>query len=261
MTSRALQMRVLRAQIQRRDPTFVTGRTLSLGDPRLDGRFPQGGLPLGAWHELEGEGVEAEDGACLAGFAARLLAPLPGLVVWISLRDDLYPPGLQGLGTPASRLVLVRARTQAEALQALEDAAATPGAHAAAEVESLDLTQGRRLQLAAARGGGVVLALKRRRARHAGAGAPRTGVTPGGSAAFSRWRIGPAPAGAVLIGETPCPDLPGLGAPRWRAALERVRGGRGGEWIVEASHGATPFGLVAELAHDPASAIRLRRVG
>ena len=63
-------------------------------------------------------------------------------------------------------------------------------------------------------------------------------------AAQRRWRIAAAPSR---------PETPwiGLGAPRWRVALERCRGGRTGEWTVEMKeedHGPYPLRVVAELA-------------
>src|SRR5690606_12657644 len=84
--------------------------SLSLGDPRLDGCFPRSaGLPLGQWHELVGEGLELETSAATASFAVLLAQPLArrGEVVWIARRDDLYAPGLEGLGFPTDRLIQV----------------------------------------------------------------------------------------------------------------------------------------------------------
>ena len=51
--------------------------SLSLGDPGLDACFlGSRGLPLGQWHELGGEGMEAETCAAPAAFAALMAAPL-----------------------------------------------------------------------------------------------------------------------------------------------------------------------------------------
>lgn len=218
--------------------------SLPFGDNRIDGRLPGGGLPLGRWHEIVSEGMEVETGACAAAFAALMAAPLArrGEGVWIVRRDDLYAPGLAGLGFPAERLVQVCARDEAEALAVMEDALATAGVGAVfAEVEAVDLVAGRRLQLACEKQGGTGFVIRRR---------PFGGEKPGeaaGSSAATRWRIAPEPS-QPLAGE------PGLGAPRWRAVLERCRGGRTGEFVFEA---AGAFTLFSEEARDGTHPLRL----
>src|SRR5215471_12094268 len=91
---------------------------LPFGDLHVDGCLPGGGLPLGHWHEIAGEGLEVETAAAPAAFAALLAAPLAvkGEVVWVLRRDDLWAPGLLGLGLPPERLICVCARDEAEAL-------------------------------------------------------------------------------------------------------------------------------------------------
>jgi len=225
--------------------------SMSLGDPRLDGCFPRGaGLPLGQWHELVGEGLEIETSAATASFAALLAAPLTarGEVVWIARRDDLYAPGLEGLGFPTERLIQVCVAGEAEALAAMEDALATAGVAAAfAEVEAVDLTAGRRLQLACEKRGGTGFILRR---RPYGGTAAAQGA---GTAAATRWRIAPEPSvRADLRGPR---DLR-LGAPRWRAQLERCRGGRPGDFILEAQNAFTPESLNGE-APDGTHPLRL----
>lgn len=248
----ALRGRIAAIEAGTRTPTPV----LPFGDARIDARLAGGGLPRTGWHEIVGEGLEGEGGAATAAFAALLARPraTSGAVVWVLRRADLYVPGLTALGFPVERLVLVRVRDEAEGLAVLEDALATPGvAVAVGEAEAPDLVAGRRLQLACERSGGFGLVLHRR---------PYGGAAKGttGSAAFSRWRVGPAPSRAP-------PDGLGLGPPAWRVALERCRGGRPGAWILEQSEagdGPYSFRVVSELAdHDlaPAQPERLRAVG
>jgi protein ImuA len=209
---------------------------LPFGDPRVDGRLPGGGLALGRWHEVAGEGMEIETAAAAAAFAAALLTPLAsrGAVVWVMRRQDLYAPGLAGLGFPAERLIQVCAPSETEALIALEDALGAAGVVAAVgEVEALDLTAGRRLQLACERSGATGFVIRRR--LFGAKAAPDLGA-----AAATRWRIASAPS-------EPAPGEPGLGPPRWRVELDRCRGGRTGVWIMEKSDGAPPLRVVAEL--------------
>lgn len=240
----------LRADIRRLERWTGPARgRLSLGDPRLDSALG-GGLALGQWHEIGGEGAEAETCAAPAAFAARLAAALLARpdqrgrsAVWILRRDDLFPPGLAELGLPADRLVGVCARDEAEALAVAEDALASPGVGVVlAEVGAVDLTAGRRLQLACEARGGTGLVILRRPFGGAAAG------TSGGTAAATCWRVSPAAS-------APNPGEQGLGPPRWRLRLTRGRGGRTGAWSVEAgargdegeADVAHPLRLVAEL--------------
>lgn len=219
--------------------------SLPLGDPRVDHCFPGGrGLPLRRWHELGGEGLEGETAAAPAAFALMLALPLlrRGRGVWIARRDDLHVPGLVGLGA-RNELIEVWAPDEAQALAAAEDALSTRGIGAVfVEAEAVDLTAGRRLQLACEQGGATGFLIRRRPF-----GGPVRAAT--GSAAATRWRVGAAPS-------QPAPGRLGLGAPRWRAALDRCRGGRPGAWLFESpcaysqtetQDDAHPLRLVAEL--------------
>jgi protein ImuA len=106
------------------------------------------------------------------------------------------------------------------------------------EPRALDLTAGRRLQLAARAGGVTCLVL------HAGENGREA------SAAVTRWRVAAAPS-------RPPDGLPGLGAARWRVALERCRGGVPQEWLLEWSDETrhlTVVPLLAERTAGPAAA-------
>ena len=249
--ARASQLRALRARVALTEGSAVTRGVLRFGDDRVDSRLPGGGLPLGRWHELAGEGAEVETAACTAAFAALLAARLSraGEVVWVLQRPDLHAPGAAGLGVQPGRLLFVQTCDDAETLAAAEDALRTKGVAAvAAEVDRLDLVAGRRLQLACEAGGATGLVLRRRVFGH---GARKAAD---GTAAATRWRVAPAPS-EPLDGE------PGLGSARWRVRLERCRGGRAGAWIMEANDEADPVRVVAELAdHELAPAPSLRRV-
>jgi protein ImuA len=245
--SREARLLAVRAQIAALEGCGRAG-VLPFGDPCVDGHLPGGGLPLGRWHEATGGGMEMETAAVAAAFVAALAAPLAerGEVVWVMRRQDLYAPGLAGLGFPAERLIQVCVRDEAQALAALEDALGAAGVAAAiGEVESPDLTAGRRLQLACERHGATGFIIHR---RLFGAREETTG-----SAAATRWTIACAPS-------EPPPGEPGLGLPRWRVELERCRGGRPGAWIMEKCDGASPLRVVAELGDrqlDPPQSQRL----
>ncbi len=214
---RAALLAGLRARIRGLEGLGGEGaRVLPFGLPDLDSAFPAGGLPLGCLHEVAGE----EPGAGTA-FAAHLLARLASEsapAVWIVRGRDLHAAGLAAYGLTPDRLIAVRAARDADALWAMEEALRCKRLSAVlGEVAGLDLTASRRLQLAA-ESSGVTGVLLQNAARRSAA-----------SAAVTRWRIAPAPSQ---------PEEPGVGDPRWRAELERCRGGRPGAWLLEWRDGA-----------------------
>ncbi len=181
---------------------------LAFGIPAIDGALPWQGLPRGALHEIAGA---ANDGAA-AGFATALLARLAGdgPVLWIARRPELSAAGLAALGLEPARLLIVNAPKRADALWAFEEALRNPAlAGVVAEIDDVDLTQSRRLQLAAEMGGTTALLLR------------PPGELDQASAARSRWRVAALPAHAP-DGETR----------RWRLTLARAQGGTPGEWRI-----------------------------
>jgi protein ImuA len=196
-------------------------RPVSLGVPALDGHLPWGGLPRAALHEVAGAGEDREQGAAAAGFAALWLARLQasGPVLWIARAAslaavDLHAHGLNQQSLDPKRLILVAARRDDEALWAMEEGLKARGLGAVlSEIETLDLTASRRLQLAAEAGGVTAFVLRRWRLAER---ATRDAAQP--IAAVTRWRIA---------------SLPGEGDIRWQVDLTRCRGGRPGAWIIE----------------------------
>jgi len=238
--------RAIRAKIAALESgTRAQAGVLPFGEVSLDERLPGGGLPLGRWHEIVGAGLETEISAAPAAFAALMARPLAcrGEAVWVLRRDDLWAPGLAGLGFPPERLIQVCARDEAETLMVMEDALTTVGVSAVfGEVEDVDLTAGRRLQLACEKRGGTGFVIRRR--PFGGAGQREAA----GSVAATRWCVKPA------LSEPAAGDF-GLGAPRYHVELQRCRGGRTGAWILEADQAysweasdvAHPLRLVAQL--------------
>ena len=176
-----------------------------------------------------------------------------GLVLWCLKRAYLYGPGLAAHGLDPARLVLVRARRDDEILWAVEEGlraglapgtASGPGSGLVAvvgEIGQLPMVACRRLQLAAERSGVTALLLRRwRNAAEAMAERERP------SAALTRWRVA-ALSGAEIAGE------PGIGRPRWRVELLRVRGGMPDAWDVEVADATGHVCLSAELADRPAA--------
>jgi protein ImuA len=113
-------------------------------------------------------------------------------------------------------------------------------------VGCLDRTASHRLQLACQRHGSTGFVLRRWPQGH------RT-TDRETSVAVTRWHLTPMPS--EKDGKDP-------GLPRWHVALTHARGGRPGEWIMEASDDAThPLRVVTELADYAAEPQRLHLAG
>lgn len=144
---------------------------------------------------------------------------------------SLYGLGLNQLGVDVSRLILVDTDTDKDALWALEESLrseANPAMVIGAIEAGLDLTQSRRLNLAAATHA-TPLVLSR--------GKQATGT----NAAATRWRIAPAPATLDRFGT--------FAHWRWHVTLERCRNGRTGAWLIEWDRVARRFRSVANLSN------------
>lgn len=240
----------LRNQVRRIEQGAASGRrrpVAPLGLEALDAALPGGGLPLGALHEIEGERAEWDDGITL-GFCLALLArmekafPKAGQILWVSRQGDLYPPALAGQGLDPGRFLLVRAKSDAEVLWAMEEGLCCRRlAAVVGEVESLDRLAGRRLQLAAesslGRDGGVTAFALHRRFRPLRQGRAA-------SAALSRWRV---TAASSCDGADEGFGTSFIGRPRWRLDLLRCRGAAPGSWQVEWDDAACGFSLAPAL--------------
>jgi protein ImuA len=201
-------------------------RPVTLGAPELDRHLPWGGLPRAALHEVAGEGADREQGAAAAGFAALWLARLQeaGPVLWIVRAGsraaiDLHAHGLHQQQLDPKRLILVAAKRDDEVLWAMEEGLKAKSLGAVlGEIEKLDLTASRRLQLAAEAGGVTAFVLRRWRVMER---ATRDAAQP--IAAVTRWRVTAMPTTRELC---------------WQVDLTRCRGGKPGTWILERADGS-----------------------
>ena len=222
----------------------TTPEPLSFGLPEIDRHLPGSGLACGALHEViaAAHGDRAASFGFIVALTAGALATRPGPAVLIAARrgfadfGEPYGHGLQRLGLDVGRLVLVEARTDKDALWAMEEALRPEVAAAAiagAVEGDLDLTTSRRLNLAAAGFGAPFILL-------------RPPLTTGTSASATRWRVAAAPASRDRFGT--------FAFCRWNLALERCRNGRPGRWLIEWDHVAHRFGLAEILADCAPSA-------
>jgi protein ImuA len=245
-------------------PPLARHGRLALGPAPLDAALG-GGLALGALHAVAAEGLAAEACGAGTGFVACILGRLAGPVLWISPRADLFPAGLIRFGLDPARLLLAAPADDVASLAAMEAglrAGVTTvgeigggeigggGIAAAGRLGATGRLGGRRLALACLDQGATGFLLLRRVWPRRKDGAGREDL----SAAFTRWRIAPAPSRGQH-GEP--------GEPCWHLRLLAARGGTEGEWLVEPGgedDAAPALRLAAGLAADAAGP-RIRAAG
>ena len=206
-------------------------RPLALGVAEIDAALG-GGLSRAALHEL---GATTLHLGAAAGFAltlAALACEQPKQMLWIATdfgmleTGALYGPGVEQIGLPTERLLIVRVARPLDALFAAEEALKCRALSAVvAELSGeADLTATRRLGLAAREGGALGVLL-----RHKLSDAP--------SAAFTRWQVAGCPS---------VPDeLGGLGATAFRLSLTRNRRGPSGAWTLTWNHHERNFSALS----------------
>ena len=169
--------------------------------------------------------LEAAEGAGDGRPLAMVATPL-----FQNERGRLSAWGARALGLDPARLLLIRARREAEALWAFEEALKS-GAVAAVigALDSPSLVATRRLDFAARSGQARAVAL-------------RAGTAGDLSAARLRWRVTSAPSAPHPL------DPRAPGAARLTADLMRSRDGRSGAFTLEQDHETGRFRLAAGLA-------------
>ena len=214
--------------------------TLAFGVPEVDTYLPDGGLKLGALHEVSEAGPAAAEHAAIAAlFVAGILARLgSGPVLWCLRGRDMFAPALAGAGLHPDRVIYCETWRDAEVLPAMEEGLAHRGlAGVVGEVSRLGLMPSRRLQLGAEASG--VTALLIRRWRHRAETKLSADAEP--TAATTRWRVSPAPSPALPV--------PGLHRARWRVELTRCRGSEPRSWLLKACDAKGHLALPADLVN------------
>jgi len=194
---------------------------LPFGIAAIDGRLPDGGLAMGALHEVAGGGNGAVDGAAAALFAAGIVARTKGKILWCVTQHDLFAPALSQAGLSMRRVIFVDAGDEKTVLACFEEGLRHGGVTGVvAEVARLSMATSRRLQLAAETSGAIGIAIRRwrRSADAADFGQP--------TAARTRWRVTAMPSDALPV--------PGVGRARWLLELIRCRAGECADFDVKA---------------------------
>lgn len=192
------------------------GKRIDFGLGAIETAFPNHIFPTGAVHEFVSS--NAENAAATTGFLAGLLGKLMGqygICLWIGIKPHVFPPALKTFGIEPDRVVFIDLSREKDVVWAMEEALKCNAlAAVVGELNNISFTESRRLQLAVEQSR-VTGFLHRNN--------PKMVNT---LACVSRWQITP------LISQLE-EGMPGVGYPRWHVALQKIRNGEPGEWILE----------------------------
>ncbi|HEY6990852.1 MAG TPA: hypothetical protein VH369_20825 [Bryobacteraceae bacterium] len=183
-------------------------RTIPVADA-IDSWLPHGGLSVGCIHEVKGTSL-----ANAIAFSAVLSSRFGGdhgNILYIAPDRSLHPLGLLPFGVKLDRFLYVSVRRHQDLAWAVMEALRCPQISSViALLNGLDLTESRRLQLAAESSGATGFLLG-----HAASAPIASPIT--------RWRISSA---AGKAGQR-------FSEPLWTLDLLYCRGGRPGKWVLE----------------------------
>jgi len=186
----------------------------------IEAAFPNMIFPTGVIHEFIS--ISPKDAAAANGFIAGLIAGLSftkGTCLWIGNKRTAFPPALKLFGILPERIIFVDLTSQKDVLWAIEEALKCKSLSAVVgELSELSFTESRRLQLAVEQSH-VTGFIHRYNPR-------KENVV----ACVSRWKIKSLPS--VLED-----GMPGVGYPRWKVELLKVRNGIPGSWDIEWNNG------------------------
>lgn len=198
----------------------LAGKTKGIGLGPLETAFPNGVFPIGAIHEMVCATPEhtAATGGLIGGILHSLMQQ-GGVCLWVSTSRTLFPPALISFNIQPDQIVFIDLVHEKEVLWVMEQALKCPGLSAViAEVKEISITQSRRLQLAVESSKVTGFLLRND---------PRK-ITA--NTCVARWQVSHLPS---ELGD----ELPGVGFPRWRVDLLRVRNGDRGSWNLEWTDG------------------------
>ena len=190
---------------------------------RIAAAFPNGVFPFAALHEFFY--YTPEEATVSAAFVSALLSSRgykEQRIVWIGTSQKIFPPALKWFGILPHQVLFLYVKKEKDVLWAIQEALKCSSLAAViCELPEIDLTTSRRFQLAIEEAGVGCFILRNR---------PKNLLTT----AVSRWHIQPLHS---IIED----DFPGLGHPRWRVNLLKVRNGKIGSWDIEWSNGGLRY--------------------
>lgn len=187
--------------------------------------FPNSTFPLGVVHEFLY--TQPEHLAATAGFITGLQSAImgsAGVGLWINPACTIFPPALRIFGLQPDRIIFLHLHKEKEILWAMEEALKCSALSVVVgEIGEIDFTTSRRLQLAVEQSqvtGFIIRNLNRK---------------PNTTACASKWKITPLTSVPVLSGndQDDFEKLPGIGFPKWKVELLKIRNGKPGSWSVQ----------------------------
>ena len=187
---------------------------VDVGFGKIRYAFPNHQFPLGAIHEFICQ--NREQASVSGGFASALVSALISnhAALWISSSRHTYPPALKMFGLQPHHVVFINVERKKDLLSVIEEALRCQSVGAViADAPDMNFKESRRFQLAVEESGVTGFLLRHQ---------PKNLST----ACVTRWSIQASPS-------YPIEGLPGIGYPRWKLELLKVRNGRPGKWEVE----------------------------
>lgn len=177
--------------------------------------FPNSTFPTGCIHELLSQ--KKEDAAATSGFVAGLIHSLminSGAALWISSSRTLFPPALTAFGIQPERFIFIDLKRERDVLWTMDEALKCGALSVVVgEMQSISFIESRRLQLAVEQSQVTGFILRN--------SLNKVNTT----ACVSRWSITSLPSEAIE-------DLPGIGFPKWKVELVKIKNGKPGVWSI-----------------------------
>lgn len=191
--------------------------SISLGP--INEAFPCGIFPLGAVHEFISSSTE--DSASTYGFVMAIVAKIAqnaGVTLWLSSSRLVFPPALVIFGISPENVIFLDLEKELDLLWATEEALKCEGLSAiVCETPNLSFTASRRFQLAVEQSGITGFILR------------QNAKSLSTTTSIARWKIS-------SLNSQPKLNVPGIGFPRWKVELLKIRNGKPGGWQVEFSN-------------------------
>ncbi len=192
---------------------------INIGFRPIELAFPNAIFPVGCTHEFL---TTPQNMASTNGFVAVLLGTLMqsgGAAIWISTSRTVFPGALKNFGIDPAKIIFVDLKKEKDVFYTIEEALKCKQlATVIGEISQATFKESRRLQLAAEQSR-VTGFLLRREQQFLNI-----------SACVSRWRI-------TSLSSEFNDGMPGVGFPRWKVELLKIRNGKPGNWQMEWSYG------------------------
>ncbi|HWI94415.1 MAG TPA: hypothetical protein VNT20_24255 [Flavisolibacter sp.] len=182
---------------------------------RINEAFPNKVFPFSALHEFFCFNPEevAASSAFIAGLLSSRVSKV-ATVVWIGPSIKVFPPSLRWFGIEPHCVVFLHVKKEKDISWAIHEALTCSSLSAVVgEMPEMSMTASRRFQLAIEDAGVGCFILRKN---------PKNLLTT----AVSRWHIQPLSTKTEK-------DFPGIGHPRWKVDLLKVRNGKTGSWNIE----------------------------